>query len=58
MLAPVWDRLRDDDQIASDRRIVGQLRAVPVERLCSVDLDLEVLSIFRTTVAAGTPDHG
>ena len=58
MLAPVWDRLRDDDQIASDRRIVRQLRAVPVERLCSVDLDLEVLSIFRTTVAAGTPDHG
>ena len=58
ILTPLWNRLEHDDQIENDRRIVQQLRAVPVEQLCRVDLDLTELSISRTAVAAGTTDHG
>jgi len=57
-LAPVWDRLHNDDQIANDQRIVRQLRAVPVEQLCRVDLDLTALSISRTAVAPGVAGNG
>ncbi len=45
----LWQRIRRDPQICSDASVVKQLRAVPVERLCSVDLDLGQLAISRPT---------
>lgn len=43
----LWLRLRRDPQVCSDASVVKQLRAVPVEQLCSVDLDLGQLAISR-----------
>jgi len=43
----MWQRIRRDRQVRSDASVVKQLRAVPVEQLCSVDLDLDRLAISR-----------
>jgi len=43
----LWQRITRDPQVSSDASIVKQLRAVPVEQLCSVDLDLSQLAISR-----------
>jgi DNA-binding transcriptional ArsR family regulator len=47
VLQSLWGRLRRDEQIRSDAAIVKRLRAVPLERLCGVDLDLTRLAISR-----------
>jgi len=43
----LWQRITRDPQVSSDASVVKQLRAVPVEQLCSVDLDLSQLAISR-----------
>ncbi len=44
---PLWVQLADDLQIKEDSAILQQLRTVPVEQLCRVDLDLGQLAIAR-----------
>jgi DNA-binding transcriptional ArsR family regulator len=48
ILDPLWPQLARDTQIEEDERVLRQLRAVPVEQLCNVELSLERLSISRT----------
>ena len=51
-LEPVWASLARDPQLEADARLLRELRRVPVEELCRVDLDLGRLGIRR--VAADT----
>lgn len=46
-LAPVWKSLGGDARLAEDARVLRELRRVPVEELCRVDLDLKRLGIRR-----------
>ena len=46
-LDPVWKSVAGDPQIEEDARVLRQLRRVPVEELCRVDLDLRRLGIRR-----------
>jgi len=46
-LEPVWKSLAGDTQIGEDARVLRDLRRVPVEELCRVDLDLKRLGIRR-----------
>jgi DNA-binding transcriptional ArsR family regulator len=46
-LEPVWESLAGDPQIEEDARVLRELRRVPVEELCRVDLDLKRLGIRR-----------
>jgi DNA-binding transcriptional ArsR family regulator len=59
-LQPVWSSLARDPQIESDARLLRELRRVPVEDLCRVDLDLKRLGIRRPTrdVAPSAPAGG
>lgn len=43
----LWQRITRDPQVSRDASVVKQLRAVPAEQLCSVDLDLSQLAISR-----------
>ena len=45
----LWQRIKRDPQVRSDRAVVKQLRKVPVADLCSADLDLDRLAVMRTT---------
>jgi DNA-binding transcriptional ArsR family regulator len=47
VLEPLWQQLKRDTQIRSDTAVVRRLRAVSLEQLCSVDLDLAQLAIPR-----------
>ena len=51
-LDPVWKSIARDPQIAADTRVLRELRRVPVEELCRVDLDLGRLGIKRPPAAA------
>ena len=46
-LEPVWKSLARDPQVEADARLLRELRRVPVEELCRVDLDLRRLGIRR-----------
>jgi ArsR family transcriptional regulator len=46
-LDPVWKSLGRDPQIEEDAGVLRELRRVPVEELCRVDLDLKRLGIRR-----------
>jgi DNA-binding transcriptional ArsR family regulator len=48
-LEPVWRSIARDPLIESDARVLRELRRVPVEELCRVDLDLKRLGIRRPT---------
>lgn len=50
-LEPVWRSIARDPRVASDARLVRELRRVDVEELCRVDLDLNRLGIRRPPVA-------
>ncbi len=52
LLSVVWRQLEDDPQCAADTRLLQQLRAIPVEELCSVSLDLDKLAISREAVVS------
>jgi ArsR family transcriptional regulator len=51
LLDPVWPALEEDRQARADAVIVKELRRVPVEELCSVDLDLARIERPRLTSA-------
>jgi DNA-binding transcriptional ArsR family regulator len=55
-LGPVWTSLARDPQLEADARVLRELRRVPVETLCRVDLDLGRLGI-RRPVAAASPEE-
>jgi len=44
---PLWKAIGDDPQLAADARLLRDLRRVPVEELCRVDLDLRRVGIRR-----------
>ena len=46
-LEPVWKSVARDPQVQADARLLRELRRVPVEELCRVDLDLHRLGIRR-----------
>lgn len=46
-LEPVWKSIAGDPQVGEDALILRELRRVPVEDLCRVDLDLKRLGIRR-----------
>jgi len=46
-LEPIWRSIARDPQVESDARLLRDLRRVPVEELCRVDLDLGRLGIRR-----------
>ena len=43
ILDPIWPSLEDDPEARADAVLVKELRRVPVDELCSVDLDLNRL---------------
>lgn len=43
MLETVWSSLASDPRIKADERILRELRKVPLDELCQVDLDLTSL---------------
>jgi len=54
-LEPVWKSIARDPRIEADARLLRELRRVPVEELCRVDLDLRRLGIRREGTASGRP---
>lgn len=54
-LGPVWKSITHDPQVESDARVLRELRRVPVEELCRVDLDLRRIGIKRPVVAGPGP---
>jgi DNA-binding transcriptional ArsR family regulator len=50
-LAAVWSAIARDPQVESDARLLRELRRVPVEDLCRVELDLKRLGIKRPPLA-------
>jgi len=57
-LEPVWRSIARDPQIDADARVLRELRRVPVEELCRVELDLGRLGIRRSTSAAAPKAQG
>jgi DNA-binding transcriptional ArsR family regulator len=53
LLEPVWKSLAGDPQLEADARLLRELRRIPVEELCRVDLDLKRLGIRRANAGAG-----
>jgi DNA-binding transcriptional ArsR family regulator len=51
-LEPVWKAIGRDSQVEADARLVRELRRVPVEELCRVDLDFRRLGIRRPSTDA------
>jgi ArsR family transcriptional regulator len=43
ILEPIWPALKDDREAEADAVLVKELRRIPVDELCSVDLDLNRL---------------
>jgi ArsR family transcriptional regulator, arsenate/arsenite/antimonite-responsive transcriptional repressor len=54
-LEPVWRSIARDPQVEADARLLRELRRVPVEELCRVDLDLRRLGIRRVGAGTGAP---
>ena len=43
ILEPIWPALKDDREAEADEVLVKELRKIPVDELCSVELDLHRL---------------
>jgi ArsR family transcriptional regulator len=56
LLAPVWPMLGDDADVAADAVLIKELRRVPLDELCSVELDLD--RIARPKLAAAVAKAG
>jgi DNA-binding transcriptional ArsR family regulator len=52
-LEPVWKSVAGDAHLEEDARVLRELRRVPVEELCRVDLDLKRLGIRRPSKRDG-----
>jgi arsenate reductase/ArsR family transcriptional regulator len=50
LLGRVWALVGDDPQVEADARLVRDLRRIPVEELCRVDLDFTRLGLRRQLV--------
>jgi DNA-binding transcriptional ArsR family regulator len=57
-LDPVWRSLARDPQLEADARLLRELRRVPVEELCRVELDLTRVGIRRPVAAVPRPRDG
>ena len=51
ILEPVWPAVENDLEVKADAVLVKELRRVPLEELCGVDLDLERLARPKLTTA-------
>jgi ArsR family transcriptional regulator, arsenate/arsenite/antimonite-responsive transcriptional repressor len=51
-LEPIWTSIARDPQVEADARVLRELRRVPVEKLCRVELNLGRLGIKRRPAAA------
>jgi len=49
-----WERLERDPTVVQDRALLRELRKVPLEELCRVELDLSKLGIQLPALAAGS----
>lgn len=54
-LEPVWRSVARDSQLEADARLLRELRRVPVEELCRVELDLTRVGIRRAGAGAPPP---
>jgi DNA-binding transcriptional ArsR family regulator len=52
ILDPVWPSLEDDREVKADAVLVKELRRVPLDELCSVNLDLNRLQRPKLASAA------
>jgi DNA-binding transcriptional ArsR family regulator len=52
ILHPVWPSLEDDREVMADAVLVKELRRVPLDELCSVNLDLDRLQRPKLAAAA------
>lgn len=50
LVVPLWPRLADDPQVRGDEALLRELRRVPPEDLCQVDLDLAKLGFKRMDI--------
>ena len=57
-LEPVWRSIARDPQVEADARVLRELRRVPVEELCRVELDLTRVGIRRAGPGAPRPRVG
>lgn len=51
ILEPLWPALKNDREAEADAILVKELRKIPVDELCSVDLDLSRLQRPKLTSA-------
>ena len=51
-LEPLWASITRDPQVEADARVLRELRRIPAEELCRVELDLGRLGIKRRPAAA------
>jgi DNA-binding transcriptional ArsR family regulator len=51
VLDPIWPALEEDGEAAADAVLVKELRRIPLDELCSVDLDLARLDRPRLATA-------
>lgn len=57
ILDAVWPALEDDGEARADAVIVKELRRIPVDELCSVDLDLKRLQRPKLASAVARADR-
>lgn len=57
ILDPVWPALADDADAKADAVLVRELRRIPVDELCSVDLDLQRLNRPKLAGAVAKSDR-
>jgi DNA-binding transcriptional ArsR family regulator len=57
VLDPIWPALKDDQEAEADAVLVRELRKIPVDELCSVDLDLNRLDRPRLANAVARAEQ-
>ena len=57
VLEPLWPAIEDDAEARADAVLVKELRRIPLDELCSVDLDLNRLQRPRLANAVAKADQ-
>lgn len=57
ILEPIWPALKADQEAEADAILVRELRKIPVDELCSVDLDLDRLERPRLANAVARAEQ-
>lgn len=57
ILEPIWPALQKDQEAAADAVLVKELRKIPLEELCSVDLDLNRLERPKLATAVARAEQ-